>query len=110
MIINKKTGYIFEKPEAILSMPSHMTESFKKLEGISEDYIFFVPAIIIDDHSKAIYKVGFLRKFYRALFKDVPYSKVYKIINDEWQVFKSERQMERLCKKYIKLFETKEEI
>lgn len=108
MIINKLTGYVFESPEETSVMPSHIASSFK-LEGIAIDWVFHVPVQIKDDHLKVIYKVGFLRKFYKCIFPDVPYSKIYKIINDEWQIFKSERQMERLCKKYIELFDEKEE-
>lgn len=118
MITNKATGYIFMKPEELSSMPNHVAESFK-LNGISSDYLFYIPTEIIvgdkkveikSDHLKVIYKVGFLRKFYKLLFPDISYSKIYKIINNEWQVFKSERQMERLSKKYTETFETKEEI
>lgn len=109
MIINKATGYIFLKPEEVSVLPTHVASSFK-LKGMNKDYMFFIPNKIKEDHSKDIYKVGFLRKFYKLIFPNVSYSEIYKIINNEWQVFKSERQMERLCKKYSELFETKEEI
>lgn len=100
MIINKRTNFIIETPEKVLKMPKHLYDNL----DISE-YKFVVPEHIKDNSQKIIYKIGFLKKFYLALYPTMAISEIYKKINIEWQVFVGVRQMERHWKKYIELFD-----
>lgn len=107
MIINKYTGYIISKTEEIPNLPDHIKNEMLHFD--MKDWLFIVPNEINDNHLKVVYKVGFLRDFYKQLNPNLSYSDIYKRINSEWQVFKSERQMERLNRKYLKLMNKKEE-
>ena len=102
MIINKRTNYIIEEPEEILKVPKHVHMNLD-----SSEYIFVVPKEITNNTEKIIYKIGFLKKYYSLLNSEMSIAEIYKKINIEWQVFIGHRQMERHCKKYIKLFDKK---
>jgi hypothetical protein len=106
MIVNKFTGYIIDTTEAVINVPEHIKKNMLNID--TDHWIFHVPNNIKNNHEKLIYKVGFLREFYKLLDPNLSYSDIYKKINKEWQVFKSERQMERLAKKY-KMSNKKEE-
>lgn len=110
MIINKRTNYIIEYPEEVLKVlkvpkvPKHV---YLNLDLDTSEYIFIVPKEITDNTQKIIYKIGFLKKFYLLSNPKMTNIEIYKIINNEWQVFVGHRQMERHWKNYIKLFDKK---
>jgi len=105
MIVNKHTGYLIQRTEEVLNLPEHVQASVSELD--TQDWLFVVPITIEDNQEKTIYKVGFLREFYKNLNPEMSYSDIYQKINSEWQVFKSNRQMERLYKDYVSLFAKK---
>lgn len=99
MIINKRTDFKIETPEQILKKPN----LYKNLD-ISE-YKFVIPEHIVDNSQKIIYKIGFLKKFYMALYPDMKLSEIYQKINIDWQVFVGARQMDRHWNKYLEWFD-----
>lgn len=104
MIINKRTNYKVAVPEEVLGKPSHLFENM----DVSE-WTFIVPEEITDDQTKIIYKVGFLKLFIKYTNPTLSFTKIYEIINTEWQVFIGVRQMERRWKQYVNLFVKKKE-
>jgi hypothetical protein len=103
MIVNKETGLLIDQ-ESLL-----YTER-KDLNGFHEtNWLFMIPERIKDNHLKVIYKVGFLKKIYHLIDYELSNAEIFEKINAEWQVFLGVRQMERLQKKYIDLFDKKEE-
>lgn len=103
MLINNLTNFTLKSPDDVLSLQSHVVESLR--ESLNKrEFRFFIHSEITDNNKKVIYKVGFLRYLYKILYPDMPYSEIYTIINTNWEVFKSDRQMERYASKYIELF------
>jgi hypothetical protein len=106
MLKNKRTGFTIKKPEEVLAMSESALELLKTL---GNELIFIIPFEIENNQSKMAYKVGFLKMYYKNLYPDKSYADIYKIINIQWQIFKSNRQMERYASKYIELFHKKGE-
>ena len=100
MIKNRHTDFTIKKPEEVSEMESHMLDDIRKMLS---DAIFFVPTEITNNQRKLVYKVGFLKTLYSLLYPDLSNSKIYTMIDKRWQIFKSRRQMERLCYEYINL-------
>lgn len=103
MIINKISSLLIERPEEVFLFSEKQSWGWIEAEE-NGNLIFVIPNHIIDNHEKDVYKVGYLRKFLKLLYPELSYSKIHKKINSNWEVFKSNRQMERLSKKYDDLF------
>lgn len=99
MIINKRTNFTIKDAKYVSENIYHSLKNFD-----SSEWNFKIPEDITNDKEKIIYKIGFLRIFYKLLFPDYSISKIYKIINNEWEVFIGVRQMERNWNKYKILF------
>ena len=103
MIINKTTGLLIEKPEEVSLFSDKQIWGWLESEE-NGNLIFVIPDTIIDNHEKDVYKVGYLRRFLKLLYPELSYNRIHQKINSNWEVFKSDRQMERLSKKYDELF------
>ncbi len=63
--------------------------------------LFKVPDRFQTNKEKAIYKIGFLNGFLKLLYPEKPYHKIVEIMNDRYQVFLGQRQVERNVKEYL---------
>ena len=102
MIKNKVTDFIIKKPEEVSKMPNHMLTDVR---AMLKDCIFMIPDHIDNNQRKLVYKVGFLKEVYTILYPDNKNWELFTMIDDTWQIFKSQRQMERLSAEYVRLVE-----
>jgi len=63
---------------------------------------FQIPDKFKSNKEKAIYKIGFLHGFLKRLYPDEPYPSIVQIMNDRYQIFIGQRQIERNVKEYLK--------
>lgn len=60
-----------------------------------------IPKKYESNKEKAIYKIGFLYKFLKYLYPDATYREIVQIMNDRYQIFIGQRQVERNVKEYL---------
>lgn len=63
-------------------------------------FTFMIPPEIEDNKFRMAYKILFLKKLYEKVFPDWSMARIYKCLNQKWQIFIDQRQMERYVQKY----------
>lgn len=95
MLLNLITGEILEKPQKL----KH--ESLKDLDINFINYKFYIPKTIKTNKKRLNYKVNFLVEMYAIVFPSMKKSEIYKNLNYNFDVFLSDRQIQRIIKNKI---------
>lgn len=96
MIVSYPHGLRVEK----LDFPEQYLERLRE-EDSRAKLQFVVPDRFQTNKEKSIYKIGFLSEFLKILYPDEPYHKIVLIMNDRYQIFLGQRQVERNVKEYL---------
>lgn len=78
---------------------SHFLDIFKELKK-GYRFEFIIPPSIESNMDKTTYKVGFLYYYLKRLYPEKKHDFIYKMINNEYQVFLENRQILRHIKKF----------
>lgn len=100
MIYNEATNIRIDHLVYFDSLTKNQKEALQQEEA-SGKVMFQVPEKFKLNRDKVIYKIGFLMDFLKRLYPDRTSAELHKILNERYQVFVGERQLQRSYKSYL---------